>query len=61
MVALLLGPVVPASAVASLVPAKTMTNISPIGFWDDYAYITDWGPTYPAGKAPGGPFSNKTT
>jgi hypothetical protein len=58
MVALLLGPVV---ALGPVAPANAATMISPTGFWDCEAYIADWGPTYPADKAPGGPFLNATT
>ena len=55
MVALLVGAVVSARAQS---PSK---NHSPIGFWDSFVYIMDWGPTYPADKPPGGPFPNPTT
>jgi hypothetical protein len=34
---------------------------APLGFWNSYAYITDWGPTFPPGKPAGGPFPNPTT
>jgi hypothetical protein len=32
-----------------------------LGFWNSHAYITDWGPTFPADKPPGGPYPNPTT
>ena len=43
------------------VAAGAGTMVSPVGFWKCEAYIADWGPTYPADKAPGGPFLNATT
>ena len=53
-VALSIAPVMLAGA------ARPPSN-APLGFWNSYAYITDWGPTFPAHKPPGGPFPNPTT
>jgi len=53
-VALSITPVILAGA------ARPPSN-APLGFWNSYAYITDWGPTFPAHKPPGGPFPNPTT
>jgi len=53
-VALSIAPVMLAGA------ARPPSN-APLGFWNSYAYITDWGPTFPAHKPPGGPFPTPTT
>ena len=58
---------VPTSAlIASVAPAASAgaasgSTVSMLGFWNSHAYITDWGPTFPADKPPGGPYPNPTT
>jgi len=58
---------VPTSAlIASVAPATSAgaasgSTVSMLGFWNSHAYITDWGPTFPADKPPGGPYPNPTT
>jgi hypothetical protein len=46
---------------APVVPASATTKYSPVGFWDSYAYITDWGPGPVKHATPAGPFPNPTT
>jgi hypothetical protein len=43
------------------VPSSATTTDSPVGFWDSYAYITNWGPGPVKHATPAGPFPNPTT
>lgn len=48
-------------APAVLAGAASGSPVSMVGFWNSHAYITDWGPRFPADKPPGGPYPNPTT
>jgi hypothetical protein len=50
-----------AALLAPVVPASATTTVSPVGFWDSYAYITNWGPGPVKHATPAGPFPNPTT